>query len=130
MLLKIPEQLQALKQVAARIKSSIMESDKAIRYGGEEILVLHVDTLGKKSLDLADQIRKNIENESIDTEKGSLKITVSIGVSVFPTNSGEFWKCVGFADIALYNAKKDGRNRAYAYKEGMIMPPKDNPPIG
>ncbi|MBF0488576.1 MAG: diguanylate cyclase [Nitrospirae bacterium] len=107
-----------LKQAASVIKASVRESDIVIRYGGEEILVLLVDATEDKSVEVAQKIRSNIENESIETPTVVLKITVSIGVSEFPKDSDKFWPCQKHADTALYKAKHEGRNRVCVHNKG------------
>ncbi|KWT84052.1 diguanylate cyclase [Candidatus Magnetominusculus xianensis] len=108
---------KVLQKAASIIKASVRESDIVIRYGGEEILVLLVDAAEGNSIEVAQKICSNFQNESIEIPSGALNKTVSIGVSEFPKNSDKFWTCVKYSDTALYKAKNDGRNRAYLYKE-------------
>ncbi|MBF0568602.1 MAG: diguanylate cyclase [Nitrospirae bacterium] len=110
---------KVLQKAASIIKVSVRESDMVVRYGGEEILVLLVDATEGKSSEVAEKIRGNIEHESLEIPSFTLKKTVSIGVSEFPTDSDKFWQCVKLADTALYKAKNDGRNRVCIYKEDM-----------
>ncbi|MBF0539343.1 MAG: diguanylate cyclase [Nitrospirae bacterium] len=109
-----------VKTVAWLIKTSVRKSDIVVRYGGEEILVILVDVLSTRALDVAEKIRKEIEQRPIEHPSVVLKKTVSIGVSEFPTHAEDFWQCVKCADIALYKAKGDGRNRAYAFSKDMM----------
>ncbi|MBF0316974.1 MAG: diguanylate cyclase [Nitrospirae bacterium] len=110
----------ALRTVAGLIKDSVRESDIVVRYGGEEILVVLVDVLGAGTLDVAEKIRNTIEHGTIEHPSGALKKTVSIGVSEFPVHSDNFWQCVKYADVAMYKAKRDGRNRAYVFSIDML----------
>jgi diguanylate cyclase (GGDEF)-like protein len=48
-----------------------------------------------------------------------LQKTISIGVSDFPTDSDTFWQAVKFADVALYRAKHNGRNRVVRFAPEM-----------
>ncbi|KJU83516.1 diguanylate cyclase [Candidatus Magnetobacterium bavaricum] len=109
-----------LRTVAGLIKDAVRESDIVVRYGGEEILVVLVDIVGTGSLDVAEKIRKAIEHSTIEHSSGILKKTVSIGVSEFPVHSNNFWQCVKYADVAMYRAKHDGRNRAYIFSRDML----------
>ncbi|MBF0459129.1 MAG: diguanylate cyclase [Nitrospirae bacterium] len=102
---------KVLRRTSSVIMASVRESDIVIRYGGEEILVLLVDASEGRAIAIAEKIRSNIENESIETPDGIMKKTVSIGVSEYPKDSDKFWTCVKSADTALYKAKHEGRNR-------------------
>jgi len=110
---------EVLKEVAKAIKESIRESDIPIRFGGEEFLVLLVDVQPGYSVQVAEKIRKAIENKVINAGVVNLKKTVSIGVSEYPLDSEKLWQCIKFADIALYRAKEEGRNRVVRFSPDM-----------
>lgn len=90
------------------LKSSIRKIDFAIRYGGEEFLLILPETNLKGGLIMAERIRE--KTEKMDTGLDSLNITVSLGLAEGPQNldSPELIKA---ADKKLYLAKKNGRNR-------------------
>ncbi len=106
-----------LKHIAKILRSSVRDSDIVIRFGGEEFLVLLMDLSDdKKCLDIAEKIRKNIEDSPVKLNDGTvLRKTVSIGYSVFPDDSDKFWQLVKFADVALYHAKETGRNKVVKF---------------
>jgi diguanylate cyclase (GGDEF)-like protein len=107
-----------LKQLAYIIKNSIRESDIAIRFGGEEFLILLTNLENKDGLlKAAEKIRSNIENYKFDVGKENIQKTVSIGASLFPDDCSSGWECVKYADIALYEAKRQGRNRVVLFTE-------------
>lgn len=109
-----------LKSVAQAIKESIRESDIPIRFGGEEFLVLLTNIKPGESENIAEKIRKNVENKVISLpNKTTLKKTISIGVSEIPTDTDKFWQAVKFADVALYKAKESGRNKVVRYQKDM-----------
>ncbi|MGC9286848.1 MAG: GGDEF domain-containing protein [Hydrogenobaculum sp.] len=109
-----------LKSVAQAIKESIRESDIPIRFGGEEFLVLLTNIKPGESEQIAEKIRKNVENKVISLpNKTTLKKTISIGVSEIPTDTDKFWQAVKFADVALYKAKESGRNKVVRYQKDM-----------
>ncbi|GAB6066636.1 GGDEF domain-containing protein [Aquifex pyrophilus] len=112
---------EVLRQVAKAIKESIRKSDYLIRYGGEEFLVLLTDVKDGYAEQVAEKIRKRIEETPIKLPNGTvIRKTVSIGVSEFPKDcNGKFWQCVKFADVALYKAKEEGRNRVVRFKPEM-----------
>ena len=60
-----------------------------------------------------------VEDLSIKTSHIVLKKTISIGISFFPDDTEAVWQCIKFADIALYKAKQQGRNRVIRFNEEM-----------
>ncbi|WP_245960404.1 GGDEF domain-containing protein [Hydrogenivirga caldilitoris] len=111
---------RVLKEIAQTIKNNVREADYVIRFGGEEIMVLLVDSQEGAAERVAEKIRQAVENRPIEVSGGVLKKTVSIGVSEFPKDcEGKFWQCVKFADVALYKAKEGGRNRVVRFTHDM-----------
>ena len=110
-----------LKQISDTIKKTIRKSDYLIRYGGEEFMVILPDVKDGYSEHVAEKIRQKIEETPITLPTGiAIKKTVSIGVSEFPKDCrGKFWQCVKFADVALYRAKEEGRNKVVRFKPEM-----------
>jgi len=92
-------------------------SDFAARWGGEEFIVLLPRTTLEGALDIAEEIRRNVENTEIPHEDGSgSKLTISIGVtSQDPKQNSLMDPFISMADQALYDAKAAGRNRV-AYR--------------
>jgi diguanylate cyclase (GGDEF)-like protein len=100
----------ALQCVAKSFKESLKRnSDFSARWGGEEFVVLLPNTNSKGALEVAEDVRKCIENLEIPVENNP-KITVSIGVNtkINEISKDEF---ISGADKALYSAKNSGRNR-------------------
>jgi len=81
------------------------------RYGGEEFSVLLPDCDLKKAKELAEEIRKKIAARTIILRRQKSKITVSIGVAMFPKNAQNIVELIHKADLALYQAKEKGRNQ-------------------
>jgi diguanylate cyclase (GGDEF)-like protein len=100
----------ALKETARLIKEGVREIDIVSRYGGEEFAVLLEETDGKGAMIVAERIRKKVEEHRFRVYDESLKITVSIGMSVFPKDGGGAKGLFKKADRALYEAKKSGKN--------------------
>ncbi len=92
-----------LTVVANIIIGEIRKSDIAVRYGGEEFIVLLPETNQKDACDTAERIRKSIESKN--------GITVSLGVSSFHSDMQDKASLIKQADHALYQAKQKGRNR-------------------
>lgn len=108
-----------LKETSQLIYKSVRDTDIVIRFGGEEFLVLLVDTNPGDTLIVGEKIRKSFEETKFKIPNGSLKKTLSLGVSEFPVDSEGFWQCIKYADVALYKAKDTGRNQCLRFDEGM-----------
>ncbi len=110
-----------LEDVAIILKESIRESDLAIRYGGEEFLILLVgENTEESAMKVAEKIRMNVEKKEFNIKQGyTLNRTLSIGVSIVPDDTDDFATAVKFADIALYKAKEQGRNQVFRYTDNL-----------
>jgi diguanylate cyclase (GGDEF)-like protein len=109
-----------LKALANILQNTVRESDLVIRYGGEEFLILLVDCHPEGyAQEIAEKIRTRVEEYQFRVEGGSLKKTLSIGISQFPGDTAAFWEAVKFADVALYRAKESGRNQVVRFDESM-----------
>lgn len=87
------------------------------RYGGEEFAVLLPETPKKKVLVLAEQIRKTMEEFTFSIRREKVQMTVSIGVASIPSDTLDEEELVRKADEALYQAKREGRNRVISWGE-------------
>ena len=101
-----------LSEVGKLLRAVIRGSDIAVRYGGEEIVLILPDTTLKVATDRAEVIRTRIKELSIvynDQDIGP--VTASIGVALFPDHADNAELLVRAADDALYQAKHAGRDR-------------------
>jgi len=109
-----------LKETSRVLRESVRESDVVIRFGGEEFLILLIDTEPDYGLQVAGKIRENIEKVKFKGSKGAVfKKTISMGVSEFPKDTDGFWQAIKYADVALYNAKDTGRNKCVRFSPEM-----------
>jgi diguanylate cyclase (GGDEF)-like protein len=109
-----------LIKTAEILKNCVRASDIVIRYGGEEFVILLIDVRTSQDiLNLAEKIRATMELTVINVPDGTLKKTLSIGVSEFPGDTEGFWEAIKFADVALYRAKSEGRNRVVRFAPEM-----------
>jgi diguanylate cyclase (GGDEF)-like protein/PAS domain S-box-containing protein len=105
-----------LVEIASRLKSSIRKEDIVARLGGDEfsIIALELDSSEhiavKKATLLAEKIQK-IMTEPIIVDSQSFEITFSIGIKLFPDHEKTSQDVISHADIAMYKAKKSGRNQ-------------------
>ena len=103
---------EVLKKVASILSESIRMTDCVARYGGEEFCVLLTSTKPDEVMPLAERIRAKIES----TKFAGRSVTLSIGVAAFPEAGKSPEAVVAAADEALYQAKRDGRNRVVRWK--------------
>jgi diguanylate cyclase (GGDEF)-like protein len=108
--------LKALSRVLAQ---SVRASDLVIRYGGEEFLIILQDSADETADTVAEKIRASVEALKIQVGGTTLQKTISIGISDFPKDSETFWQAVKYADVALYRAKEEGRNRVVRFDKAM-----------
>lgn len=108
-----------LKGACTIIQNTLRNADVVIRFGGEEFLVLLMDASEEGAVMVAERIRTQLEAHRFKTSDGPMTKTMSLGVSMFPSDDEEFWECVKFADVALYQAKDTGRNKVIRYEDGM-----------
>jgi len=106
-----------LLEVARRLESMLRSSDSVCRLGGDEFVILlesSDDLLGARQVAL-----KVIEtlNIPIVVDDISCSIGASIGISVYPLDSGHADEMLRHADIAMYRAKEKGRNRVEVYHQ-------------
>jgi two-component system, cell cycle response regulator len=99
-----------LKEIATRLSASGREYDGVGRYGGEEFLLVIPGCDLETTVRRADQIRNLIATMPISTPHGALNVTVSMGVTV-AESSTDPESLLRNADVALYQAKRNGRNR-------------------
>ncbi|MFZ3135754.1 MAG: GGDEF domain-containing protein [Thermodesulfovibrionales bacterium] len=108
-----------LKETSNIIKKGVRNADLAIRFGGEEFLVLLVDVQPGAALEISNKIRAAMEQTKITITGGVINKTISIGISEFPQDTQSFWEAIKFADVALYKAKETGRNRVVRFSSEM-----------
>jgi diguanylate cyclase (GGDEF)-like protein len=100
-----------LKEVAGIIQNTLREVDTPARWGGEEFIALSPNTSTENALKAAERIRRAIAGH-VFPSIGTQRITVSIGVAGTPNpNIDTQEKLIHAADLAMYEAKRKGRNR-------------------
>jgi diguanylate cyclase (GGDEF)-like protein len=103
---------EVLRVLAARFRDSVRDVDLVSRYGGEEFIVLMPQTTGREAASsLAERLRKRVSREPVPTMAGPLTVTVSVGVAEGRSADAEPQELFARADVALYQAKREGRDR-------------------
>jgi len=101
-----------LREFAARLKRNIRGVDLACRFGGEEFVVLMPDTDYRQAETIAERVRQSISERSFEIGADRhLSVTVSAGVTLNEARSETPESLIKRADVALYRAKREGRNR-------------------
>jgi diguanylate cyclase (GGDEF)-like protein len=100
-----------LKTLSGLLMKTVREYDILCRYGGEEFVIVTPETNEQQAKELAERIRKRIEDTAIPLEgQPDLKITASLGVSQYRPGE-KIEDLISRADQGLYEAKQTGRNR-------------------
>ncbi len=109
-----------LKVLAKTLRELVRGSDIVIRYGGEEFLIILLDTNVEVGVTVAEKIRRVMEETTIDIPGATLQKTLSIGAAGYMDDDPAFWQVVNYADMALYQAKEQGRNRVVRFSQDML----------
>jgi len=108
-----------LQAIAAALQSQARASDVVARVGGEEFGLLFPQTDMAMARQVAERIRLAVAATCVDFEHTPITATISIGLAPLP-HDGDWKACFMQADAALYQAKKNGRNRI---EEALATPP-------
>jgi len=113
---------EVLQKISIVITHFLRKSDIIIRFGGDEILLLLIDLKGNEAKELMDEILKRIEKIKVSHQGKSFKITMSAGI--FCQKIESLSKVTALesvmlkkADIALYQSKNSGKNKATIYEK-------------
>ena len=101
---------KALVVIAETLSSSIRETDFVGRFGGEEFIMVLSGTDRDDALKVANEIRGKVENCGFNSQGKPVNITISCGITRF-TDEDTLDEAFERADRALYQAKREGRNR-------------------
>lgn len=99
---------EVLKAISDIMRESARPVDCVARYGGEEFVVMMPDTAANDALELAEHIRARVAAKKFMGRK----MTLSIGVATFPEDADSAEALISIADEALYQAKREGRDRS------------------
>ncbi len=102
-----------LQGIAEIFRSQLRHYDVPARFGGEEFSILLPETPGEQALEIAERIRLAVADREfeIDTASEPIRATISIGVAAFPKDGADANELIHQADLAVYRAKLQGRNR-------------------
>jgi len=107
-----------LREVARRVASEVRTVDRVVRFGGEELVLILVQTDRAGAFEMANRVCTAVELEPIVVDGGrELNVTVSAGAASMPEDVDNALTLLNAADKALYAAKARGRNQAVAFNE-------------
>ncbi len=106
---------ECLSKVASIIKNSIRKEDTAVRYGGEEIVLILPLISKLQAINIAERIRKQIFNTIFMAREKKFSISVSIGLVTYPMDGSSYEELIDKADLALLQAKSSGKNKTLMY---------------
>jgi diguanylate cyclase (GGDEF)-like protein len=107
-----------LREVGARLRAELRETDFVGRFGGEEFVVILTNTSLQGSLKLAEILRRFVGESPVHFEGQDLQVTASIGVAQMIDSHESYKEIFDDADNALYHAKSSGRNRVAYMDKG------------
>lgn len=107
-------------EIAKVLKENIRDADLAIRYGGEEFVVILHNATQEGAMAVATKIHSAFGSLVFNVAPGeTMQKTMSIGIAQYPKDGDSIWKCIKYADTALYVAKDTGRNKIVEFTEEM-----------
>ncbi|MGV8984055.1 diguanylate cyclase [Clostridium sp.] len=108
---------EVLRTMGFILKNSFRKNDIVARYGGEEFAIILPNTSDKDAMELAEALRIKIEKTYFRGEENQPngKLTVSIGISIYPDKAKNAIELFKSADDALYRAKFFDKNRVESY---------------
>lgn len=116
---------ELLASIAHRMKSTIRESDVLARLGGDEFAILYPNVDSTQAEIAATRLLEAIRQHTANIQGQAIRTTASIGIVVFPKHGTQPTELLMQADVAMYRAKKQGRNRFCVYspeQENMEVP--------
>jgi diguanylate cyclase (GGDEF)-like protein/putative nucleotidyltransferase with HDIG domain len=115
-----------LKGISEIFRQQLRHYDVPARFGGEEFCILLPETPPDQAIEIAERIRRAVAEREYDVETSSepIRATISLGVAGFPRDGADANELIHQADLAVYRAKLQGRNRVLdATNEPLLAQP-------
>jgi diguanylate cyclase (GGDEF)-like protein len=118
---------ETLRHVVKVVTAGLRKHDFLGRYGGEEFTFFFPEADEKTGMAIAERLRSNLEASPVMLESGPVMVTASLGVTLSDQAetteySDQVQRLINYADMAMYSAKRSGRNKVMAYIPGMDIP--------
>jgi diguanylate cyclase (GGDEF)-like protein len=107
-----------LIEVAQRIKALLRDEDTLSRQGGDEFILVMPYASAQDAAHLAEGVQQQLD-ATCQIFGNNLKVNVSVGIAMFPTDGNTFEALARHAEIAMYRAKQEGRNQLAFFTEEM-----------
>lgn len=107
-----------LKELASVLHREVRRTDVVARVGADEFSVLLPETTPEEGLQAAEKLRRAIAETQLGLPVGGVRVTASVGLVAFPANADDAQKLAIAADVAIYKAKRSGKNQVGAIDEG------------
>ena len=119
-----------LKGLAEVFRMHLRHYDVPARFGGEEFSILLPETSPEEAMEIAERIRREVADRTFDVETSSepIRATISVGVAAYPRDGQDANELIHQADLAVYRAKLQGRNRALDASAEPLAVPNDRKP--
>jgi diguanylate cyclase (GGDEF)-like protein/putative nucleotidyltransferase with HDIG domain len=116
-----------LRGIADVFRAQLRHYDVPARFGGEEFSILLPETPPEQAMEIAERIRRAVAQRTFDVETSSepIRATVSIGVAGYPKDGTDANELIHQADLAVYRAKLQGRNRVLSASSEPLLVPSD-----
>jgi len=105
-----------IQTVSQILKDNVRLIDAVARYGGEEFVIILVNTNIEKAMPVATRIVQNIAEYPFSMDGKDVKMTISCGMSEYPTHSENIREVIDYADQAMYRGKKRGGNSVTVFE--------------
>ena len=109
-----------LREVARLLQRNLREIDLIARFGGEEFILLLIETSLEQAMPIAERLKQLVEVHPIRAYDERLTQTISLGAAAFPDHADTLELLIERADQALYAAKRTGRNRVVQWSETVV----------
>jgi diguanylate cyclase (GGDEF)-like protein/PAS domain S-box-containing protein len=106
---------RVLARIAATISGNVREVDLFGRYGGEEFVLLLPHSSQDSAAEVAERLRRLVEELRFETDRGVMSVTISLGIAMLTPDIPSLATLIDRADQAMYAAKQAGRNRVEIY---------------
>ncbi|MBI2603383.1 MAG: GGDEF domain-containing protein [Deltaproteobacteria bacterium] len=102
-----------LKQLGALLLATVRENDSVIRYGGDEFVILLTDTNQDSASLVAQRLRDTVDQFPFPANGKQLRISISIGIAIYPYHGLHANELLSQADQAMYQSKRNGKNKVF-----------------
>lgn len=100
----------------SNIMESVCDSNKVVRWGGEEFLLVLFDVTEEEAFSISEKIREEVEELRMYHESGEFGCTITLGLQIYDEQKG-MEENINCADKALYQGKRSGKNRSVWYRD-------------